>query len=520
MTKISNAIVSVYDKRGLTAFVSELDKMGINIYSTGGTYSMIAGEGIAAVKVEDYTGFPEMMNGRVKSLHPKIHGGILADRSVNAHLDSARDHDITLFDIVVVNLYPFQETVEKGMSMDDIVENIDIGGPTLIRSAAKNFRNVAVVTSPDDYWSIIEELKRNNGELSIETRFELSKKAFAHTAFYDGFISSHFSKIDHAGNKTKDDPEILTLQFTKKDTLRYGENPHQKASFYVDRNAPSGTVATAKQLHGKQLSFNNYMDLESAKNIVAEFDEPAASIMKHTNPCGAAVGKTLCEAYKLALECDPVSAFGSIVGLNREVGEDIAFEISKNFVEAVIAPSFSDKALEILKKKKNIRLVETGTVCKDPDMDWELKKVSGGLLLEDSDRHIVSEADLEFVTEKKPTEEEIKKLLFAQKIVKHVKSNAILLSDGKATVGVGAGQMSRIDSLEIAINKSKKLLKGCVMASDAFFPFRDSVDRASKEGITAIIQPGGSKRDQESIDACNEHGIAMVFTGKRCFRHL
>jgi len=262
------------------------------------------------------------------------------------------------------------------------------------------------------------------------------------------------------------------------------------------------------------------MDLESAKNIVAEFDEPAASIMKHTNPCGAAVGETLCEAYKLALECDPVSAFGSIVGLNREVDEDTALEISKNFVEAVIAPSFSDKALDLLTKKKNIRLIETGVVCREPDMDWEFKKVSGGLLIEDSDRYIVSEEDLEFVTEKKPTEEEIKKLLFAQKIVKHVKSNAILLSDGKATVGVGAGQMSRIDSLEIAISKSNKPLKGCVMASDAFFPFRDSVDRASKEGITAIIQPGGSMRDQESIDACNEHGIAMVFTGKRCFRHL
>lgn len=519
MTKISNAIVSVYDKRGLTAFVSELDKLGVKIYSTGGTYAMIAGEGIDAQKVEDYTNFPEMMNGRVKSLHPKIHGGILADRSVDHHLESAKEHGITLFDMVVVNLYPFQETVEKGLSMHDIVENIDIGGPTLIRSAAKNFKNVAIVTSPDDYWAIIEEI-REKGELSIETRFELSKKAFAHTAFYDGFISSHFSKIDHEGNKLKDDPEILTLQFTKIDTLRYGENPHQKASFYADRNAPSGTIATAKQLHGKQLSFNNYMDLESAKNIVSEFEEPAASIMKHTNPCGAAVGKTLCEAYKLALDCDPVSAFGSIVGLNQEVDEETALEIKKNFVEAVIAPSFSDKALEILTKKKNIRLVETGIVCKEPDMDWELKKVSGGLLIEDSDRYIISENDFKVVTEKKPTKEEIRSLLFAQKIVKHVKSNAILLSDGKATVGIGAGQMSRIDSLEIAINKSNKPLKGCIMASDAFFPFRDSVDRASKEGITAIIQPGGSKRDQESIDACNEHGIAMVFTGKRCFRHL
>jgi len=519
MSKISNAIVSVYDKRGLTAFISELDKLGVTIFSTGGTYSMISAEGINAKKVEDYTGFPEMMNGRVKSLHPKIHGGILANRSDKAHLDSAKSHDIALFDIVVVNLYPFQETVEKGLSMTDIVENIDIGGPTLIRSAAKNFKDVAIVTSPDDYWTIIEELKKN-GELSIETRFELSKKAFAHTALYDGFISSHFSKIDHEGNQLKEDPEILTLQFTKKDTLRYGENPHQKASFYVDRNAPSGTVATAKQLHGKQLSFNNYMDLESAKNIVSEFSEPAAAIMKHTNPCGAAFGDTLCEAYKLALECDPVSAFGSIVGLNFEVDEDTAAEISKNFVEAVIAPSFSDNALKILTKKKNIRLVETGTVCKEPDMDWELKKVSGGLLIEDSDRYIVCEDDLEFVTEKKPTKEEIKSLLFAQKIVKHVKSNAILLSDGKATVGVGAGQMSRIDSLEIAIDKSNKPLDGCIMASDAFFPFRDSVDRASKEGITAIIQPGGSKRDQESIDACNEHGIAMVFTRKRCFRHL
>jgi phosphoribosylaminoimidazolecarboxamide formyltransferase / IMP cyclohydrolase len=520
MSKISSAIISVFDKRGLTAFVSELDKMGVSIYSTGGTHKMISSEGINATKIEDYTGFPEMMDGRVKTMHPKIAGGILACRNDEKHMKSAEDHGIKMFDMVVVNLYPFKNTVEKGGEMADIIENIDIGGPTLIRSAAKNFKDVVVITSHEDYAAVIEEMKNNGGAVSIETKFRLATKAFTHTALYDGYISSYFSKINHTGSVLNEDPGIITLQFTKKETLRYGENPHQKASFYVDNSGITGTVASARQLHGKQLSFNNYMDLESAKNIVADFDEPAVAIVKHTNPCGAAIGKTLKAAYESALACDPVSAFGSIIAVNKELDAETAMVMKELFVEAVIAPSFNEEALEILKKKKNIRLIETGTFAKKPDMDWELKKVSGGLLIEDADRRIITEKDLQFVTEKKPSAEEIKELLFAQNLVKHVKSNAILLSKNGATVGIGAGQMSRIDALEIAIKKANSPVDGCVLASDAFFPFRDSVDMAARYGIKAIIQPGGSVKDEDSIIACNEYGIAMVFTGIRSFRHL
>ncbi len=520
MGKVLNSIISVYDKRGLVAFVSELSKMGVKIYSTGGSHKMITEEGIKATKIEDYTGFPEMMDGRVKSLHPKVHGGILACRNNAEHMKSAKDHGIEMFDLVVVNLYPFQSVVEKGGNMDEIIENIDIGGPTLIRSAAKNFRNCAVVTSPDDYWEILEELKNNDGTLSIETRFKLSKKAFAHTALYDGYISSYLSLINSSGERIKEDPEIITLQFTKKEGLRYGENPHQKASVYVDRASSSGTVVSAEQLHGKQLSFNNYMDLESAKNIVSDFEKPAVAIVKHTNPCGAAVAESLHEAYSLAFECDPVSAFGSIIAVNCELDEKTAVMISQLFVEAVIAPSFHEKSLELLKKKKNIRLIETGSFAKNPDMDWEFKKISGGLLVEDSDRRIISEKDLQFVTERKPLEDETHDLIFAQNLVKHIKSNAILIALNGASIGIGAGQMSRIDALEIALKKANKPVAGAVMASDAFFPFRDCVDMAAKAGIKAIIQPGGSIRDKESIDACNEYGIAMVFTGVRSFRHL
>lgn len=520
MTRVSSAIISVFDKRGLTAFVSELDRMGVRIYSTGGTHKMIASEGINAVKIEDYTGFPEMMDGRVKTMHPKIAGGILACRNDTEHMKSASDHGITMFDMVVVNLYPFKSTVEKGGEMDDIIENIDIGGPTLIRSAAKNFKDVVVITSHDDYAAVIEEMKNNDGKVSVETKFRLATKAFSHTALYDGYISSYFSKIDHLGNIFREDPEIITLQYVKKETLRYGENPHQKASIYIDNSVSSGTVAFAKQLHGKQLSFNNYMDLESAKNIVADLDEPGVAIVKHTNPCGAAIGRDLAEAYSKALACDPVSAFGSIISVNRELDKNTALLIGDLFVEAVVAPSFCEEAVEILSKKKNIRLIETGPFAKNPEMDWEFKKISGGLLIEDADRAVITAADLQFVTEKRPSENEIRELLFAQNLVKHVKSNAILLVKNGATVGIGAGQMSRIDALEIAVKKATSPVEGCVLASDAFFPFRDSVDTAAKHGITAIIQPGGSLRDKDSIQACNEHGIAMVFTGIRSFRHL
>lgn len=520
MVKINNAILSVFDKTGMVEFASELSKMGVNIFSSGGSFKTLTENGIKASKVEDYTGFPEMMDGRVKTLHPKIHGGILACRDNEKHMKAAADHGITMFDMVVVNLYPFKKTVESGKPFSDIIENIDIGGPTLIRSAAKNHKFVAVVTSPDDYKAIIDEMKENNGELSLETRFRLAGKAFTHTALYDGYISSFFTSVDCRGEKLGTDPEVITMQFMKKETLRYGENPHQTASIYIDRDAEKGTLALAEQLHGKQLSFNNYMDLEAAKNIVIGYDEPAVAIVKHTNPCGAAIGTTLADAYTKALACDPVSAFGSIIAVNKTLDLEAAELMKQLFVEAIVAPAFSDEAKELLSKKKNIRLVEVGEFAKNFGMDVELKKISGGVLIESADRRVVTEADLTFVTEKRPTPEQIKELLFAQNMVKCIKSNAILLAKEGATVGVGAGQMSRIDSLDIAIRKAQQPVAGCVMASDAFFPFRDCVDKAAEAGVVAIIQPGGSVRDQESIDACNEHGIPMVFTGIRSFRHL
>ena len=520
MAKIKNVIISVFDKTGLVDFAAELDKAGVKIFSTGGSCKMLADNGINVTKIEDYTGFPEMMDGRVKTLHPKIHGGILARRDDANHMKAASDHGITMFDMVVVNLYPFKKTVESGKPFADIIENIDIGGPSMVRSASKNFRDVAIVTSPDDYQAILNEMKANNGEISLETRFRLASKAFRLTAAYDSYISSFLSTVDCNGEKISEDPEFINMQFVKKETLRYGENPHQKASIYIDSEAEKGTLALAEQLHGKQLSFNNYMDLEAAKNIVSGYTEPAVAIVKHTNPCGAAVGSTLSEAYNKALACDPVSAFGSIIAVNKTLDGETAEIMKALFVEAIVAPAFSDEAKAVLSKKKNIRLVEVGEFAKNFAMDVELKKISGGVLIETADRRIITEADLQFVTEKKPTPEQIKELLFAQNMVRFIKSNAILIAKNGATVGVGAGQMSRIDSLDIAIKKAQSPVEGCVMASDAFFPFRDCVDRAASVGITAIIQPGGSVRDQESIDACNEHGIPMVFTGIRSFKHL
>lgn len=520
MKKISSAIISVFDKTGLTAFVSELEKSGVNIFSTGGTYTMLRKENINASKIEDYTAFPEMMDGRVKTLHPKIHGGILAKRDNEKHMSQAAAHNIQLFDMVVVNLYPFRETVEKGLPLDEIIENIDIGGPSMIRSAAKNYNDVAIITNPEDYYSVLNEMKQNGGFLSSETRYNLAKKAFSLTALYDGYISSFFSQINHKGEKIKDEPDIITLQFTKKEDLRYGENPHQKGTVYLDTRSSSGTIANAKQLAGKQLSFNNYLDLESAKNIVFDFEEPAVAILKHTNPCGVAVGKTLAYAYEKALACDPVSAYGSVIGLNREVDIETANLLSKLFVEVIVAPSFCKEAIDILGKKKNLRLLELGIPCQNPDLDWEIKKISGGLLVEDADRKLVEISDFKVVTEKQPTDKQIEAMLFGQRIVKHVKSNAIVIAGKGETVGIGAGQMSRIDSMEMALKKARKDVSDCIIASDAFFPFRDCVDMAAKAGIKAIIQPGGSVRDDESIAACNEHGIAMVFTSIRNFRHL
>lgn len=520
MREIKRALLSVFYKDGVVDFSQKLVDRGVVLYSTGGTWQAIHDAGIAVEKVEDYTGYPEMMNGRVKTLHPKIHGGILAKRDDAGHMESLEKHGMVPFDLIVVNLYPFRETVEKGESFDAIIEKIDIGGPTMVRSAAKNFKDVAVVTDPHDYDSLIDEMSNGDNQLSLETRFSLSAKAFAHTASYDGYIASYLSLIDHKGEFRTEHPDSLHLHFIKSKELRYGENPHQKATLYVDPVVREGDLASATQLQGKQLSFNNYIDLDAAKGIVQEFDQPAVAIMKHTNPCGLAIGRSIVDAFTSALETDPVSAFGSVIGINRQVDQETAEMMRPLFVEAIVAPSFSPAALEIFGKKKNLRLIATKTMGVTDFEDFEYKKISGGLLIESKDRFVLTPDHFTVVTEKKPSDEEMRSLLFAQKAVKHVKSNAIIIAKGNRAVGVGAGQMSRIDALEKAIVKSRSEIKGCVLSSDAFFPFRDSIDRAAEIGIVAIIQPGGSKRDQEVIDACNEHGITMVFTGVRTFRHL
>jgi len=509
MTTERNAIISVHDKRGIAEFAAGLAAQGITIFASGGTFALLEKERIPARRIEDHTKFPEMLGGRVKTLHPLIHGGILAKRDDPAHLAETVRHGIALFDLVVVNLYPFEETVARGASPAEIVENIDIGGPSMIRSAAKNHAAVTVVTSPDDYPTVLEELKNNGGTTTPETRRALATKAFALTARYDGAVAAWLSGSD-----------IMTIQFSRKETLRYGENPHQRGTLYLDTPAVAGTIATARQLGGKELSFNNYLDLEAAKNLVFDLDEPACAILKHTNPCGAARGATIAEAYERALACDPVSAFGSIIGFNRPVDVATATLLSKLFVEAIVAPAFDEAALEILRRKKNLRIIELGAPRRDIPYDHEFKKISGGLLVEDADRRVIGPDDLRIVTRRAPTEEEKRMMLFGQRIVKHIKSNAVALTTANELVGVGAGQMSRIDALEIAVRKTRRDIAGLALASDAFFPFRDSIDLAASKGIRAIVQPGGSVRDEEVIAACDEHGIAMAFTGIRSFRHL
>ncbi len=520
MRPIHTAILSVFDKRGLVSFAADLARRGVVLFASGGTHALLKKEQVPVCLIEEYTRFPEMMEGRVKTLHPLIHGGILARRDDPRHLAEAKEHGITLFDLVVVNLYPFRETVAKRLSPDDIIENIDIGGPALIRAAAKNHRDVVIVTSPDDYQLVIEELDRHAGATSYELRRDLARKAFLHTARYDAAIAEWFSRTEAAGVGQADPPPLLMLDFVKKETLRYGENPHQKAAIYLDSDAPSGTLARARQLGGKELSFNNYLDLAAVQNLVFEFEEPACAIMKHANPCGAAIGDSLADAYERALACDPVSAFGSVVGFNRRVDVATAHLVSKGFVEAILAPSFEEEAIEILRRKKNLRLLELGVPCRASDRDWELKKISGGLLLEEADHRVAGEDDLKVVTKRTPTPEERRMCLFGQRIVKHVKSNAVVLCTDREIVGVGAGQMSRVDALDIALRKARRPVEGLALASDAFFPFRDSIDLAASKGIRVIVQPGGSVRDGEVIAACDEHDIAMIFTGIRSFRHL
>jgi phosphoribosylaminoimidazolecarboxamide formyltransferase/IMP cyclohydrolase len=520
MSKIERAILSVTDKSGLIEFARKLIAQQVELVSTGGTAKLLRDAGLAVKDISDLTGFPEMLDGRVKTLHPKVHGGILHRREDSGHRAAVAQHGIQPIDMVVVNLYAFEKTAAKsGAHFDELIENIDIGGPSMIRSAAKNFQDVAVVTSPADYDAIADEMQRSNGALSKETKWRLAQKAFATTAAYDSAIASTIERIGSDFVLQSPDagatgfPKQLRLSFQKISDLRYGENPHQKAAMYAD-NSGSG-VAHSRQVQGKELSYNNIVDLQAAWDLAQEFEEPVCAIIKHTNPCGTATGKTLAEAYMRALACDPVSAFGGVIGVNRTIDAAAAAEMAKLFLEVVAAPAFDEGAKAAFAAKKNLRLVEVPA----GQQNWVLKNISGGMLVQDADRHKLADADLKVVTRRSPTAEEKRTLLFAWKVCKHVKSNAILFARDGQTVGVGAGQMSRVDASRVGAMKAQLPLKGTVAASDAFFPFPDGVEEIAKSGATAIIQPGGSVRDVEVIDAADRLGMAMIFTGVRHFRH-
>ncbi len=521
MARIQRAILSVTDKTGLANFARRLAKMDVDLISTGGTAKLLRDAGIKVRDISDLTGFPEMLDGRVKTLHPKVHGGILHMRSKPEHRAAISEYGIHPIDMVVVNLYAFEKTAEKsGVEFEEIIENIDIGGPSMVRSAAKNFQDVAIVTSPSDYDLIAGEMESSGGSLSLATKWRLAQRAFATTAAYDSAIASTLERIGSPDDRGKFElgnrsgfPETLRLSFRKAFDLRYGENPHQRAALFSDDSGKG--VANGKQLQGKELSYNNIVDLQASWDLAQEFEEPVCAIIKHTNPCGTAVAATLVEAYKRALECDPVSAFGGVIGVNRPIDCDTATEMAKLFVEAIAAPKFDDPAREIFAAKKNLRLLEVTSM----EQKWVLKNVSGGVLLQDNDVRPLTEADLKVVSERKPAEREMRDLLFAWKVCKHVKSNAILYARNGQSTGVGAGQMSRADSARIGAMKSVLGIKGSVAASDAFFPFPDGVEEIAKAGATAIIQPGGSVRDQEVIDTANRLGLAMVLTGVRHFRH-
>lgn len=507
------ALISVYDKTGIVEFATVLQQeFGYEILSTGGTESKLREAGLEVKAVEDHTGFPEMLSGRVKTLHPLIHGGLLARREDKQHMEQVVEHQIGLIDMVVVNLYPFQQTVESGAPFEEVIEQIDIGGPSMLRSAAKNHRSVAVVPSIEWYDRVLTELRANGGEVSAETKKEMAMDVFWQTAQYDAAIASYLS----GGNR-----HLFAAE--KVESLRYGENPHQKAALWRDPYADQQScMASAEQFHGKNMSFLNYYDTDAALAMIREFDEPAAAFIKHANPCGLAIGKTLLEAFQKGYACDPRSAFGVIIAVNKPVTKDIAEEIQKEqmFVEVLIAPSFTDDAKAMLQEKKNLRLIEVGEIRQLDDKDFDIKKISGGYITQDIDTQNLNEDDVEVATvANAPTPEQMKDLLFAWKAVKHVKSNAIVLVKGGATVGIGAGQMSRVDSTEIAVRKAGDRAKGAVLASDAFFPFADSLEEAANNGISAIIQPGGSIRDDEVIAKANELGIPMVFTGMRAFKH-
>jgi len=524
MIKIKRALISVSDKTGLEDLARALDKFGVEILSTGGTAKAIRSLGIKVKDVSEYTGFPEMLDGRVKTLHPKVHGGLLALRGNKEHMAAVKEHGIDLIDMVVVNLYPFEKTVAKpGVRPEEAIENIDIGGPSMLRSAAKNHRSVCVVCEAPDYLAVIADMNKTGGGVSGELLVKLGAKVFGKTAAYDSAIYNYFTNDQRPTTGDAGQfPPILRLNFTKIQDLRYGENPHQKAAFYKDDKAGARGVSNAVQLHGKELSFNNIIDLNAALEIVSEFADPAAAIIKHTNPCGTATAKSLKAAYIDALDCDRLSAFGSIVGFNRAVDADVAQAILEeaDFVECIIAPSYETKALEALKAKKNLRLLEVKDFGrKTAALDKDMKKVIGGLLVQDKDAGSLDERDLKVVTKVKPTKEETRSMLFGMTVAKHVKSNAIVLSRGTKTVGVGAGQMSRVDSVMMACRKAGARSKGATLASDAFFPKEDGIEQAAMAGVKAIIQPGGSIRDKEVIAMADKLGITMIFTAVRHFKH-
>ncbi|HCE2054436.1 TPA: bifunctional phosphoribosylaminoimidazolecarboxamide formyltransferase/IMP cyclohydrolase [Vibrio parahaemolyticus] len=524
---IRRALISVSDKTGIVEFAQALAERGVDILSTGGTARLLAEQGIAVTEVSDYTGFPEMMDGRVKTLHPKVHGGVLGRRGQDD--DVMEKHGINPIDMVVVNLYPFAATVAKeGCTLADAVENIDIGGPTMVRSAAKNHKDVTIVVNASDYDRVIAEMDANDKSLTLETRFDLAIAAFEHTAAYDGMIANYFGTMvpSYGENKEGDEeskfPRTFNQQFEKKQDMRYGENSHQAAAFYVEANPQEASVSTARQIQGKALSYNNIADTDAALECVKEFNEPACVIVKHANPCGVALGKDILEAYNRAYQTDPTSAFGGIIAFNQELDAETATAIvERQFVEVIIAPSVSAEAIEVVAAKKNVRLLECGE-WSTKTTGFDVKRVNGGLLVQDRDQGMVSLDDLKVVSKRQPTDEELKDALFCWKVAKYVKSNAIVYAKGDMTIGVGAGQMSRVYSAKIAgIKAADEGLEvaGSVMASDAFFPFRDGIDAAAEAGIKCVIQPGGSMRDDEVIAAADEHGMAMIFTGMRHFRH-
>jgi phosphoribosylaminoimidazolecarboxamide formyltransferase/IMP cyclohydrolase len=518
MVKIKRALISVSDKTGILEFARELAKLGIEIFSTGGTAKLLRENNVPVKEVSEYTGFPEMLDGRVKTLHPKIHAGLLALRENPEHMKTLQEHGIGLIDMVVVNLYPFEKTTQKpGVKIEEIIENIDIGGPSMLRSAAKNHKDVAVVCNPNRYAQIIEELKKNKGALPRDLMRDLAIEVFGLTSCYDETINSFLSGYFKGQPELNAFPQEINLSFEKLQDLRYGENPHQKAAFYKEKGKTRGLI-NLKQLQGKELSFNNILDLNAAFELVREFSNPTAVIVKHNNPCGVAEDKTLDKAYLSAWECDPLSAFGGIVALNRKLDLKCAKVISKSgFLECIIAPGFDKEAVDLFKDKKNLRLLELNDL--EAIDEPEFKRVSGGLLLQDKNLDTLDINNLKVVTKKKPTKKEIESLIFGWRVAKHVKSNAIVLTRGTKTVGIGAGQMSRVDSVMIVRKKSGRLSKNSCLASDAFFPKADAVIEAAKAGVVAIIQPGGSIADAEIIKTCDKYKIAMVTTGIRHFKH-